>query len=140
MRALVYLGLIAWAALTAAPLWAGQATVSWTNPTTYADGSALVAADLASTTVEYGTCNGSAFAIKAGQVIANGAATSAVIVNLTPGTWCFRAASTVIAAKGGGTSTFSNVASKSVAFPNPSPPTILDVIIAFIKRLFGHFA
>jgi hypothetical protein len=32
------------------------------------------------------------------------------------------------------------VASRSVAFPAPNPPTILDVIIAFFRRLFGHFA
>lgn len=140
MRALVYLGLIAWAVLAAAPLWAGQATISLAMPTTYADGTAIAAGDIATTTTEYGTCNGAAFGTKAGQVSANGPALSMVVNNLSPGTWCFRTSVTSIAAKGGMTSPFSNVLSKVVPFSAPNPPTILDVIIAFIKRLFGHFA
>jgi hypothetical protein len=136
MKALLVIAL----SLIALPAFAGTATVTWTNPTSYSDASALVPADIASSTVEYGTCNGAAFGTKAGQVVTAGAATSAVVNNLTPGAWCFRVSTTVTAAKGGQTSDFSAVATKSVAFPKPNPPSIIDVIIAFIKRLFGHFA
>lgn len=140
MRALLYFGLVSWAVLVAAPLWAGQATVTWILPTVFADGTALVPADLASTTVEYGTCTGTAFGTKAGQVVVNSPGTTGVVTNLTPGAWCFRAFVTTIVAKGSISSIPSMVASRSVAFPAPNPPTILDVIIAFFRRLFGHFA
>jgi hypothetical protein len=119
---------------------AGTANVSWTNPTQFEDGTALAPADIASTTVEYGSCTGTAFGTKAGQQVATGSASTLVISNLAPATYCFRAATTVVAAKGGGTSTFSNVASKVVPFSNPKPPTLLDVIIAWLRRVFGHFA
>jgi hypothetical protein len=127
-------------AAIALPAFAGTATVTWTNPTQYEDSTALAPSDIANTTVEYGTCSGANMGTVAGQVVASGAATSAVVNNLTPGTWCFRAYTTVIAAKGGGRSVNSNVASKVAPFPNPKPPTVLDAIIAFFKRLFGHFA
>lgn len=136
MRLLVALA----ALLLAVPAFAGTANVTWINPTQYDDNTTLAPADIASTTIEFGTCSGSSFGTKAGQVVVTGAATVATVENLTPGAWCFRAFTTVVAAKGGGRSAVSNVASKTVPFPNPKPPSLLDVIIAFFKRLFGHFA
>lgn len=119
---------------------AASAAVSWTLPTQYEDGSTLAGADIASTTVEYGTCSGTAFGTKAGQVVATGGASSATVNNLAPGTWCFRAFVTTVAAKGAVSSGFSNVASKTVPFPAPKPPTLVDVILAFLRRVFGWFA
>lgn len=138
MRAAVTALVLLVAGLAVVPVFAAPVTVTWTHPTSYSDGSPLVVADIASTTVEYGSCNGSSFGTKAGQVVVNGPAASAQIER-PPGTHCFRAATTVIASKGGGTSTFSNVASKVVPFPSPNPPTIIDVIVAFVKRLLGWF-
>jgi hypothetical protein len=126
--------------LLSSAAFAGTANITWINPTQYDDNTTLAPADIASTTVEYGTCSGSAFGTKAGQVVVTGSLTAATVENLTPGAWCFRAFTTVVAAKGGGRSAASNVASKTVPFPNPKPPSLLDVIIAFIKRLFAHFA
>jgi hypothetical protein len=112
---------------------AGTATVSWTNPTTYTDGTALVAADITSTTVEYGSCVGTSFGVKAGQSVVTGAGTS-VVITLVPGTYCFRAATT---AKGV-TSGFSNVATKTIVQPAPNPPSIVDVIIAWLRSWLAH--
>jgi len=58
---------------------AGTATVSWTHPTTYTDGSALALTDISQTRIEYGTCAGTAFGTKAGEQIATGTATTVTI-------------------------------------------------------------
>jgi hypothetical protein len=46
---------------------AGTATVTWTNPTTYTDGTAIATGDISQTRIEYGSCNGAAFGTKAGD-------------------------------------------------------------------------
>ena len=109
---------------------AGSATVSWTLPTQYTDNSVLVPTDIATTKVDYGICP---LTTVTGTATVTGAGLSTVINNLNPGNWCFRAYVTVIAAKGGGTSAFSMQASKVVPFPDPKPPTIVDVILAWLK-------
>lgn len=123
---------------------AGVIHYTWTNPTQYEDNTALAPSDIASTTVEYGTCaSATVFGTKQGQVVATGSATAVDTPNLAPGTYCGRAFTTVVAAKGGGSSTFSNTKSFTVPVPpppNPKPPTLLDAILAFLRRLFGHFA
>lgn len=102
------------------------ATVTWTNPTTYTDGSPLVVADIASTTVEWSVTQ--AFTTVAGSVVVNGSASTATAPDPAAGaTLCYRARTTVVASKGGGQSAPSNVACKTGAFPPPNPPTNLVV-------------
>lgn len=115
------------------------ATVSWTNPTAFTDGSPLVPADIASTTVEWSSTQ--AFTAVVGSLVVNGAATSTTAPpNPQAGqTLCYRARTTVVAAKGGGQSAPSNVSCKTAPFPNPNPPSLLDVILAFVRRVFGWF-
>ena len=115
------------------------ANVTWTNPSSFEDGSALVAADIASTTVQWS--NGTSFGTVNGSQVVTGAATSATLPDPPAGTSrCWRAFTTVVAAKGGGSSVFSNVSCKAVPFPNPRPPTILDVILAWLRGVWGRFA
>ncbi len=115
---------------------AAPVSINWTLPTSFNDGTALAPADIASVRVQYSS--GTTFGAVAGEVNLTGAAVTTQI-DRPPGSWCFRASVTATAAKGGGTSTFSNVACKAVPFPNPNPPTIIDIIVAFLRRLFAHF-
>jgi hypothetical protein len=124
-------------ALVALP--ASAATITWTNPTQYEDGSALAAADIASTTIEYS--NGTTFGTVAGQVVVNGSATTGTAPDPAAGaSRCYRAYTTVVAAKGGGRSAVSNVSCKAAPFPNPKPPSLIDVILAWLRGVFGRFA
>lgn len=125
--------------MVSAPLWAAPVTVNWLNPTQFEDGSAMVAADIASTTVQYGTCNGALFGTQAGQVVITGAA-SATTLDRPPGTHCFRAFTTSIAARGSLNSVTPNVVSRVVPNSPPRPPTIIEVILAWIRAVFGRFA
>ncbi|MFO1465881.1 MAG: hypothetical protein U1F35_05485 [Steroidobacteraceae bacterium] len=102
--------------------YAGTATVTWTNPAQYTDGTALAAADITQTRVEYGSCSGTTFGTKAGQQIVAGSATSAAIT-LAAGTYCFRAYTTAKGAE----SVASNVTSATVAQPAPNPPVLVTV-------------
>lgn len=102
---------------------AGTATVTWANPSSYLDGSLLSAADITQTRLEYGSCSGTAFGIKAGEVIISGAATTATIPSLVAGTYCFRAYTTAKGVE----SAPSNVASKAVPQAAPNPPTLTTV-------------
>lgn len=105
---------------------ANAATITWTNPTQYTDGSPLVAADIASTVVEWSATQ--TFVAQIGSVIVNGSATTATAPDPPAGqTWYYRARTTVIAAKGGGQSAPSNVASKTTPFSPPNPPSNLTV-------------
>ena len=103
------------------------ATVTWTNPTAYTDGTPMPASDIASTVVEWSATQ--AFTAQLGSVIVNGAATSTTAApDPAPGaTLCYRARTTAIASKGGGQSAPSNVSCKTGAFPPPNPPTNLVV-------------
>lgn len=133
MRSLI----VAIAALVAFP--AFGATITWTNPTSYSDGSALVAADIASTTIEWS--NGTTFGTVTGSQVVNGSVTTATAPDpVTGSSRCYRAKTTVVAAKGGLTSAPSNVSCKAVPFPAPNPPTLLDVLLAWLKSLWGRFA
>jgi hypothetical protein len=121
------------------PCAASAATITWTNPATYSDGSPLVAADIASTTIEYS--NGTTFGTVAGQVVVTGSVTTGIAPDPAAGSSrCYRAKTTVIAAKGGQTSDPSNVLCKAVPFPRPNAPTILDVILAWLRGIWGRFA
>lgn len=132
--------------IVAGPAFAqGSITYSWTLPTSGVQGTATVpvaASDLASSTVEYGTCNGAAFGTKAGQIVVASPGTTGVVNGLAPGDYCGRVFVTMTAAKGGTSSDVSNVAKRTIVPPpiKPNPPTLLDAIVAFLRRLFGHFA
>jgi hypothetical protein len=91
-------------------------TLTWLNPVANTDGSALPASQIASTRVEYGTCSGTAFGTRAGEVLTTGAVTTAT-VDRPVGTHCFRAYTRTLA---GAESAPSNVAQKIIlAAPNP---------------------
>lgn len=104
---------------------AADAHVTWTNPTTNTDGSAIPASGagaLTGTRVEYGSCNGTAFGTATGSVTVNAPATTATITGFVPGaTHCFRAFSRN---SYGGESAASNVAAKTFPTPTPNPPTL----------------
>ncbi len=118
---------------------ADAAVLTWTNPTTFADGSPLAPADIQRTNIEWS--NASPFGAVAGSSTVNGALTTAIAPDPAAGAVrCYRVSTTAIGAKGGATSVPSNVDCKAMPWPAPNPPTLLDVIFAFIKRLFAHFA
>lgn len=108
---------------------AADATVSWTNPTQNTDNSAIPATgpgSLTGTRVEYGTCAGTAFGTKAGEVIVTAPATSATITGLSDAaTYCFRAFSrNTFNAE----SAASNVVSKVMPTPTPKPPVLSSTV------------
>lgn len=116
---------------------AGEAVVSWTNPTTRTDGSALTA--IGSTKVEWGTCSGSAFGTTQGSQSTTGAATTITITGLPAGSVCFRAATVDTAGLQSG---WSNIASKVVPVAPPNPPVIVTVSVyayEFRPRTLGGF-
>ena len=119
---------------------ASSATVSWTHPTQYTDGSALPLSGIASTRVEYGSCVGTAFGTKTGEVVVVAPAVTTTVTGLTPSTWCFRAYTKTTAAAGGLESGPSGVASKVIPFPAPNPPvlsTVITVVYDIQQRRYG---
>ena len=103
--------------------YAGSATATWTHPTSYVDGSPLVATDISQTRLEYGSCSGTAFGVKSGETVVAGAATTATISGLAAGSYCFRAYTTAKGVESGP----SAVASKTVPQAAPSPPTLTTI-------------
>lgn len=101
-------------------VFAATITATWTNPTQNTDGTTLASSEIKQTRIEYGTCNGTAFGAKSGEVIVEGVGTTTSVQGLTPGTWCARAYTTSIY---GVESDASNVASKVVAAPKPNAPS-----------------
>jgi hypothetical protein len=101
---------------------AGEAQLSWTQPTQNTDGSTIPASGtgrLTGNRVEWGTCVGTAFGTKAGEQAFTTPTAAYTVLNLTPGAWCFRAyASTTYGESGP-----SAVAAKVIAAPMPNPPT-----------------
>jgi hypothetical protein len=97
---------------------AATVTVSWTNPTTNTDGSALPASAITRTTIVYGTTS----AMTSNKVV-TGSATSTTL-DLAPGTWYVAAKSTA----NGNDSNLSAVVTYVVAQPTPNPPTGLSVV------------
>lgn len=101
-------------------------TASWVNPVLNNNGSAIPATgagSLASARLEYGTCVGTAFGTKAGEVVRAMPVTT-VTLNLDPGTTCIRVKVTNTF---GLESAASNVAVKVVSPPTPGAPTNLTV-------------
>lgn len=116
-------------ALFSGAAFAQTATVTWTNPTLNTDGSAIPATGptaLASTRVEYGSCSGTAFGTKAGEVVVPQPSTTTTITSLTAGsTYCFRAYAKNV---GGAESGPSVVVSKAIPLPVPNPPVLSATI------------
>lgn len=83
---LFFLGLIVGAAAMA-----GEKTVSWNLPTTFADQTPLAPEQIVGTVVEHGSCEGTQFGVARGAVMALGAAKSIVVTGLPDGPSCFRA-------------------------------------------------
>jgi hypothetical protein len=92
--------------LTVAQTTTGNATVSWTAPTTNTDGSAIT--NLAGFRINYGT---SAGALSQTLDVANPGASSYVVNGLASGTWYFAVSAYTNA---GAESTLSSVASKTI--------------------------
>jgi hypothetical protein len=138
LMALIMLGALA-LFLLAGNAFAGQAVVTWTNPTARTDGSALTAAQIGSTEVEYGTCSGTAFGTATGTSAVTGAGTALTILNLAPGTYCFRARTHDTS---NNLSAWSNIASKVVPMAPRNPPVLVTVstyAYEFRPRTFGGF-
>lgn len=104
---------------------------TWNLPTQNTDTSPLAVADMASTTLQYGTCNGTAFGAALGAVNVLSPLAAADIPALAPGAYCFRAFVTTIPTKGGVVSAFSNVAQATVPFPTPGAPSNLAITLTF---------
>lgn len=125
-RALLIGSLLGVLACSAAHAQAASVTINWTLPSTNTDGSALSSTAITGTRVEWGTCSSAGvFGTKAGESTTTGAATSTVLT-LGAGTWCFRAFTRSAA----GESAASNVASRTIVAPVPSPPTLTTIAVA----------
>jgi hypothetical protein len=116
--------------------YAGDAKLTWVNPTQYTDGTTIPAGSLSGNRVEWGTCSGTAFGIVAGSQTLP-VSTTYTVTGLTAGTWCFRA----YASAGGVESGPSVVASKVIAPPQPQPPSGLTVstpvVYTIVKKVDG---
>lgn len=108
---------------------AGTASLSWTAPTTKADGSPLT--DLASYSVEWGTCSSGAFGSPIGAKSLPATTTTTVIDPLAPGDYAFRvkAVRAVTASVNAPPSGPSNVVCKTVPVDSvpPNPPVLQTV-------------
>lgn len=109
---------------------AGDAALTWTQPTQNVDGTAIPASGtgrLTGNRAEWGTCTGTApnyaFGTQSGQQVFTTPTSAYTVMNLAPGTWCFR----VYASTTYGESGPSGVASKVIAAPMPNPPSGLTV-------------
>lgn len=111
-------------------VFAGEAQLTWTQPTHNTDGSVIPASGtgrLTGNRVQWGTCTGTApnygFGTQAGQQVFTTPTTAYTVPNLAPGTWCFRAYASTTYGESGPT----NVVAKVIAPPIPNPPSNLTV-------------
>ena len=95
---------------------AGTATVTWTAPTQYVDGTALPASDIAVFTVYHGTAPGN-YTEKV--TVLGTAAKTYAYSSLPTGTHYFTVTATTIAAKGGLESAYAPEASKVISAVAP---------------------
>lgn len=102
---------------------------SFTYPTQFEDGTPLSLSQIAAVRVEYGSCAGSAFGTKAGEVSVTPPTTAFTITGLAPGTYCLRAYTRTVAAAGGLDSAPTGVVSKVIPFPPPKPPVFVTVAV-----------
>lgn len=97
-----------------------QDNLSWTMPTQNTDGSALPLADIAKTTVVWGTQPGGPYTAGSQDVAAP--ATSVTLTRTGAGTRCYKVNVTTTAAKGSVAGLFSAEGCKTV-FATPNAPT-----------------
>lgn len=116
------------------------AEISFTYATSNTDGTPIPTAcsgaqpcgRIARTQVEYGTCNGTAFGSRVGDIFVTPPADRVVVSNLVVQTYCFRANHQT---DQGANSAWSNVATKTIAAPQPNPPLIaIDATAYEIRR------
>lgn len=111
---------------------AADLAVTWAHPTQNTDGSAIPATGdgaLTGTRVEWGSCSGSAFGTKAGELLVPHPTASASVAGLAPGTWCVRA---FARNNYGQESASSAVVAKAIAAPVPKAPTLVVVnVVAY---------
>jgi len=103
--------------------WAANMTYTWKNATTNTDGSAIPTTgggSIASTRIEYGTCNGLAFGVKVGEVVTSGPVETAATPNVAPGTYCSRAYNKNTYGNESGPTL---VVQKVIDAPTPNPPS-----------------
>ncbi len=108
---------------------ADDVTVSWTQPLTNTNGSAIPATgagSIQSNRVAWGSCVGSAFGTQIGAQVVP-AATSYTVPSLPPATYCFRVTAVNTF---GNESLVSNVAQRVVTAPTPNPPIVTTAVIA----------
>lgn len=118
------------ASLHSPPANAGTLVLTWTNPTTNTDGSAIQTAQgqpeaLQTWRIEVGTCGaGGAFGTKTAEFTrtraVGGQPLTGATMNTAPGQSCARV---FVANTAGGESDASNVVAKVIAPAVPSPPT-----------------
>jgi hypothetical protein len=128
-------------ALVIGDAFGATATISWQNPTQNVDGSpipATGAGSLVSTRVDWGTCSGTAFGTKQGEVVVPMPATTATIPDLADGaTVCFRAFSRNTF---GEQSATSNIVSRIIPAPRPRPPVLSSTVnVAWREYSDGRF-
>jgi hypothetical protein len=122
-RVFSFIGLVM--IIAAGGVYAAVLHASWINATTNTDTSVIPTTgpgSIASSELEYGTCNaaGDAIATVAGTVPVTGQATLADSPDLPPGTWCAHVRNVnTYGAKG----LWSDVKSKVVATPIPGKPS-----------------
>lgn len=109
---------------------------TFTYPTKFVDGSSLALSQIERMRVEYGSCNGTAFGTKAGEVLVTPPATAYTITGLTPGPYCLRAFTKATTAAGGLESDSTNVLQHSIAWPKPEPGVL--VTVATTARLWNE--
>lgn len=112
---------------------AGTLTWTWQNATTFEDNSPLLPADITQTRIEYGTCSGTAFGTKMGEVINAGNGITVSKTGVPAGTYCSRAFTT---AKGK-ESLASNVTSSLIDQSNPKPPVLATVATAAFVPVYN---
>lgn len=119
IRTLVFAAI---ATLVAAVAVAATVNVSWINATQNTDNSAIPATgpgSIVSTRITWGTCNGTDFGTRSGEVVVDGAATAAQL-ELPVGTWCAYAQHSNTY---GVESDPSNIAQRTIAPPRPRAPS-----------------
>jgi len=121
---------------------AADATLSWTNPTKYTDGTNIASGALTQTSIIYGKCNAASNGLLATPapvtVVVPQPATTRVITGLGAGSWCFAARSETAAAQ----SAFTAYVSKVIVL-TPEPPTgltVADTVAFMAVRQDNRFA
>ena len=118
--------------LAAFPAYAAKVRVSWTNPTANTDGSTLT--DLASVTVQWGSCVGTAFG-----TLQSAATVPTTVAGAAVTTWAFPVDLSPVCIRAFATTTTGEISAPSnVALWSPpttlGKPTPLGVVLHFTKR------